>query len=243
MENEEQTSLTDTGEQDVDSTVGQEDADSIGSTDAILAKINEVSGREFKSFDDYTKHYKNLTSAVGDQTIAEAKKKAEALDKYASMLKPLAEAEGVSIDTYIELLNKNAKGEDLSKFSSAKEYEIKKLESEELSQLKTRLSEVEGELTKTKLERALPEAGKYFNDFTAWAKGTGKEVSAETFKSSPFMALVEADGNKGSSVIESNSRIAPSSNNEYKRALARAKDSGTTDDWADVLSMKSKLQE
>lgn len=240
MEDEKQTSSTDTEDSDIKSAVGQGDADdSVGSTDALTA-INKVSGREFKSIDDFEKHYKNLNSLVGDQSIVETKKKAEELDTYTSMLKPLAEAEGVSIATYVELLNKNAKGEDLSKFSTAKEYEQTKMANEELGQLKSRLSELEGELTRSKLEKINPKAGEYFDDFTAWAKGKGLEATPENFQKSPFMASVEADRNReDSSVLETNPRIT-SSKTELDRFSEAYRKNPTEENAKKMVAAKMK---
>lgn len=242
MQDEKQTSTTDTEELDVNSAVGQGDADnSVGSTDAVLETLNKVSGREFKSINDFEKHYKNLNSLVGDQSIVETKKKAEELDRYTSMLQPLAEAEGVSIATYVELLNKNAKGEDLSKYNSAKEYEQTKMANEELGQLKNRLSELEGELTKTKLERINPEAGKYFDDFSAWAKGKGLEATPDNFQKSPFMAAVEADRVKeSSSIVETNPRIT-SSKTELDRVTEAYRKNPTEENAKRMVAAKMKM--
>lgn len=60
-----------------------------------LDEINKVSGREFKSKEEYLKHYENLKSLVGDQEAAKERKskqagKSEETDKLSALEAELA---------------------------------------------------------------------------------------------------------------------------------------------------------
>lgn len=79
MEEDEKTDLpADARDEGTPSGAGKEDAsDSDNGQDLILAKLNELSGREFSDMDDFSKHYSNLKSLVGDQEAAKARKERE----------------------------------------------------------------------------------------------------------------------------------------------------------------------
>lgn len=65
---------------------------SVVETDNLtLAQLNDLTGRDFKSREDFEKHYKNLNSLVGDQTRIETEKKAQEAEKANEELKKLQE--------------------------------------------------------------------------------------------------------------------------------------------------------
>lgn len=51
---------------------GKDDVEDKG--ELSLEELNKVSGREFKSKEEYLKHYENLNKLVGDQTLAKQRK-------------------------------------------------------------------------------------------------------------------------------------------------------------------------
>lgn len=238
MDEEKQTSQTDTSESGVNPEEGKGDADeSVGSSDALLEKLREVSNRDFKDLDDFEKHYKNLSSMFGDQTIAEQRKLAEKYSGIREEIKDLADREGVDPDTYLEWSIAQAKklvGQTTEANDDIKEYAKEKIESETLASLKDEVESLRNDSKKRDLLSTVPEANQYYDDFAAWAKGTGKEVNADTFKESPFNALVEADRlSKGSSVIESSSRVAGS--DEYEKALRDVRANPSSEEAAQRL--------
>lgn len=46
-----------------------------------INKVNEITGRDFKTWEEFQEHYKNLNSLVGDEKIVEIRKKATDYDK------------------------------------------------------------------------------------------------------------------------------------------------------------------
>lgn len=60
---------------------GESGNEDVGSESELsLDQLNQVTGRQFKSLEDFQKHYKNLNSLVGDQKRIETEKKAKELD-------------------------------------------------------------------------------------------------------------------------------------------------------------------
>lgn len=60
---------------------GQKDAASDTPKDLDLDKLKDITGREFKDEEDFTKHYKNLSSYVGKKVDAEEKVEEESKDE------------------------------------------------------------------------------------------------------------------------------------------------------------------
>jgi len=96
--------------------------DDLGQTDvggeeasANLAEINKVTKRDFKSMDDFAKHYENLNSLVGDQKRVENEKAAKELNE-------IKESGNQELkDLVMGLIDKNNTMEFLSENPTAKE--------------------------------------------------------------------------------------------------------------------------
>jgi hypothetical protein len=81
----------DPSEPDVSSEEGEENVSqespntseesSEGEASEILGKIKNVTGKDFKSLDDFQKHYKNLKEFSGTEEAQETRKKAEMFDQ------------------------------------------------------------------------------------------------------------------------------------------------------------------
>lgn len=84
-------SEADPSEQNVSSEEGEENVSqespntseesSEGEANEILGKIKKVTGREFKSLDDFQKHYSNLKEFSGTEEAQKVRKKAELFDQ------------------------------------------------------------------------------------------------------------------------------------------------------------------
>lgn len=242
MDEEKQTSYTDGSVSDINTETGQGDAGTVSSSDAVLKILSEQSGREFKSVDEFKTHYANLNKMVGDQSIAEQRKLADTYKRIASKIQPLAEKEGYDVETVLDYLVTDSvnkvKGETTTDINT---YATNKIENQKVTEYESKLSLLETKATRAEIKSEIGEdALKYLEDFTIWAKGKGLELDVNTFKKSPFMALVEADS-KSSSILEPSSRPSQSESSEYTKALAKAKSTGNNDDWAYVLALKEKL--
>lgn len=90
------------------------DAESTGGEPLTLSEINEISGRKFSSKEEALKHYKHLTSLVGDQKRIETEKKAKEAEKALTEKEKLAER-------IAELERENTIGKFLMAHPTAKE--------------------------------------------------------------------------------------------------------------------------
>lgn len=229
-----QTSQSDVSDVGTASEAGNGDAGN--SQHDLLGTLSKATGREFKTVEDFESHYKNLSSMVGDNTIAEQRKKAEGYQKVLEEIKDLAEEQGVSPEAYLEYSIKDAKKQVDS--VTPREYVEQKQQTEELISLKEKVGKADETLKKLELEKQIPGSEKYFEDFKRWA-GTDVEVSAEAFKKSPFNSLVEAERKSANtSVIESNSRIANTTKSDVEKAKKKAMQSGSIDDWAEFERLR-----
>lgn len=243
MDEETQTSQTDDSVSDISTETGQGDAGTVSSSDAVLKVLSERSGREFKSIDEFANHYSNLNKMVGDQSVAEQRKLADTYKRIANKIKPLAEKEGYDVETVLDYLVTDSvnkiKGETSPDLNT---YATEKVENQKTAELESKISQLENKATRAEIKSEIGESAlKYLEDFTVWAKGKGLELNTESFKKSPFMALVEADS-KGSSILEPSLRPSQSQSSELNKAFAKAQASGNNDDWAYYLALKEKLE-
>lgn len=92
-----------------DSQAGTEDVLGKGEVENLsLEELKAVSGREFKSKEEYLKHYENLKKLVGDQDLAKKRKdekKDTTTDKVGELEKKIAEMEraGITKDFLLEV--------------------------------------------------------------------------------------------------------------------------------------------
>lgn len=244
-EQEQQSSQTVTSEYGVSSEEGQGNAGSGTSSDNsdVIKRLSEAAGREFVSLDDAIKWADNTKRMVGDQSIAESKKLAEAYTGVLERVKPLAEKAGVKPETFLDYNLKQATEDLGDDYNSVKEYETSQKQSEEMNTLRRQLSELQLATAKVELLRDVPQANEYYDDFVKWAKGAGVEVSAESFKSSPFNMLAEAAKKaQNTSVIESSAQIGVTTT-EYERAVKEFQKNPTDDNANAMVLAKLKQME
>lgn len=175
--------------------------------------LKTLTGRDFDSMEDFTKHYKNLTSKIGDQEIAELRKKAEALDE----LSKVAEK---ALDEDEDKTSETDKAGTESKTESQAIQEVKILRQE------------------MALNAKYPQSKDVLEDVKAISKITGEDfvvVFERTFKH-----LVKADeeltkqkDDKVDKTVDSNQRVSTASN--MNDAIEKAKKTG---DWTPVLKAK-----
>lgn len=133
------------GEGDVTPSEDLEATNPSGEEEEILSKVKEITGREFKNLQDFQKHYKNLVSLVGDQKIAELRKKAEAYEKLQQEIDKEAE----------EFIN-SEEGQEF----------LKEYQPSEVEELKRKVEEIE-------LTKVHPEAEKFLNVIYPIAESQG----------------------------------------------------------------------
>lgn len=91
--------------------------------DAIeQAAIEKVTGRKFASVDEAKKHYENLNRLVGDQTVAEQRKRAEIADNLA---RQLAAEQGVSLESAYDYMRGLTRPQAGGQDAKALDYENK----------------------------------------------------------------------------------------------------------------------
>lgn len=208
-----------TGVKDVESQTGKNQDASTSSADFSKAEIEEILGRRFPSKEEALKTLKNLNSLVGDQTIAEARKKAEA---YNNLVKATAEQLG-STEEYADLYLQG-KVPSVDNESSV----VAPKGTDEIADFvaRTKVSELELELQKERLLKKYPEAENVLGELVDLAKSR-KASLLETYEKSSLknLAKVLAAPAKDDSVVEPNSRIAPATD-ESDKLLARYKETG-----------------
>jgi len=197
---------------DTDASAGKVDV----SSELSLSQLNEITGREFKGLDDFKKHYKNLSSLVG--------KKDEAKDKLNSILakaEPYAAKYGLTSGDFLEyyLTNPTATEDDIRGHFNKQEVS------------KERKKETEYHTKVKKLEFLVehPDAKEDYGLVSALAKGMGVSLE-EAYESPEYKKVVNASrATKGTSVINSNSKIVTSDSelNRLKEDVIKSK--GRTD--------------
>lgn len=130
-----------------------------------LTAIEAVTGRKFASIEEAQKHYQNLTSLVGDQAVADQRKRAGLAENLA---KQVARENGWSLDAsyaYLEKLQAEGKTPD-SVGTPDPTFDPKQAETD------TRLRRMEHELFTAKH----PEAAKVLGQIEDYARTTGKSL-------------------------------------------------------------------
>ena len=225
---------TDVSDDELESEAGDKDGDTTNQSDETskssavdLSRINELAGREFKSVNDFEKHYQELKSFVGDQKVKEYRSKAENFDKIVSTY---AEDNSLSSEEAIEeltALTANSKIGDNSSSNSNMNSELK-----EIRELKKQL-ELKDLVSKH------PEAESVLDIVKELANSQGKSAE-DMYKSSEQIqslakAKYEADSRaKKNSVVETNSRLSVGTAKELsiigkRLEKARSKNAPITD--------------
>lgn len=153
---------------------GEKEVDDLASKFSI-EDLNDLSGRAFKSKEDFVKHYKNLASFTGVpvEEIEGLREKAKAHDL---MIKDAKEVEKLLSSDKDE--KKGTKKIDITE-------EIKK----QTSSIDDEVSKIKEELADAKFLNANPQAKSYLDIIKAVAKREEKELS-EVFEGSDLESLI-----------------------------------------------------
>lgn len=195
-----------------------------------LAKLGEIAGREFKSVDDYKKHYENLASFVG--------KKDESGEKLKGILakaEPFASKLGVPAEDFLNftLENPNATEDDIREHFNKEKSTIAE---KEVSEDKKRIAKLE-------FLNDHPEAKDDFKLIDTLSKGLGISYS-EVLETPEYKKVATADREKkGTSVINSNNRVATTSDTDLKKARDKAIRTGRKEDLGAYLKQAEEAVE
>jgi len=194
-----------------------------------LAKLGEIAGREFKSVDDYKKHYENLASFVGKKDES-----GEKLKGILSKAEPFAAKLGVPAEDFLNftLENPNATEDEVREhFNKEKSTKVEKDNAEDKNRL-----------TKLEFLAEHPEAKEDFKLIDTLSKGLGVSYS-EALESPEYKKMATANREKkGTSVINSNNRVATTSESDLKKARERAINTGRKEDLGAYLKQQAEAE-
>lgn len=210
-----------------------------GDTDAVIKFFNEQLKRDFKSLEEVEKTVTNLNSMVGDNAIAELRKKAEDADHFKKVVDAYANSEGLTFD--------KAKAELLKEVNviSAPTMQEQKLETppsmdgfvkrEEFEQIKQSLQEKD-------LLSAHPEAAHVLNEVKLLAASQNKSF-IDVYASSGLKSLAETKSKfdleqkeKETTAVEPNSRTMNLKEEETKQLIDKITKFNVADDKAALVS-------
>lgn len=170
---------------------------------SLLEQIAKETGRTFKDEKDFVGFVKEFNSKIGDQAIAETRKKAESYDSVLKLLsKEYNQPENI-VDAYLREQTKNPVSVPQSQTPTSTD-----------PFLKSRLDNLESEIKNTRLEAEknlltskYPEASPYLNDIVALALARG-ESPLRTFETSAYKELVDSKKTQpaGQSIVQPTSR-------------------------------------
>lgn len=237
----------DKGEQPQSEGTKKADNGTVTSPDALsefLGRASEVVGTKFDSPDKFLDSVKNLNKLVGDQTVAEARKKAEQWEFVDKKLSTEAKSNGFdSTYEYLQYLDETGgqtQAIEKTDVSTAQQWKAKKQEAEVEGEKDKRLSDMSKKLEKLERKDTLNEfksrfgekSTEFYDGVVAWGQMNGIKDPFVAYEKSPFKALVEADSDRqATSVIETNSRVK-SVAGDYQKDREQAIQSG---DWATFL--------
>jgi len=178
-----------------DSTESEEELDSKEDTkdedNVKLDTLNKLTGRDFKSVEDFEKHYKHLSSFVGSNP-EEIKKKAEDYDK---MMKKAEETKE----------KKTKKTDDLSN-------DVK----ERIDSQQTELQSIKNQLTKAEFLKKHPEAESVYEEYVLPLSERTNKNPMEVYPGSGLESLLkskkeleEVKSKTKDAGVQSKSRLAP----------------------------------
>lgn len=173
------------GEQDVQSQTDSSQDASTSSADTLTkAEIEQVLGRKFPNKDEAVKTIKNLNSLVGDQAVADARKKA---DSYSSLVKSVAQQLN-STEEYADLYLQGKVPEadpasTVSQQTHGNEYND--------VVARAKVQELEVELQKERLLKKYPEAESVLGEITDLAK-VRKVSLLDAYEKSSLKNLAQA---------------------------------------------------
>jgi hypothetical protein len=212
---ESQENLSEESNEDVISGSETEESDEVLKT--ATAKVSEILGRNFSSWDEASKTLKGLKSLVGDQTREELKAQAKQAEEYRRALEKFAKANDMTLDEAIKTM------EGFVVEETPETSEVQKLREE---------------LEEFKFLQAHSEAKNYLDDIRALARGL-KISLEEAFNRPVIQQLISNQSKSGvkEAILKGSGRIS-SSPSDYLRAFENAKKTG---DWSEVLKQKGVI--
>lgn len=169
----------------------QEDTSNSGESNAaVLKKIEAFSGRKFDSIDDFEKHYKNLSSRNGDQTVDKLRTDAE---KLAILEKQLGQTKLAELMLGTQVNQSAPEKETIveqPKTQPVTETKSQPTSPVPHSEIAKRLEVLEHESQMQTLEKKYPNATNVATEISLIAKSKGISY-VEAFENSPLKELVE----------------------------------------------------
>ncbi|MFA6097565.1 MAG: hypothetical protein WC788_08150 [Candidatus Paceibacterota bacterium] len=190
-----------------------------GSKDVqALELLNQTTGRNFTSMDEFRNHYDNLKNFVGENPN-ELKQKAKELDefqtKYGMTPSELAD----------RLANSQNQDEEAKKIASEAREKAKEREIEDTRRMSM---DTATELQEIKLLRKYPEAEEVLDEVKALAKAQGKSLS-DAYASSKLKSYAEsklaekkAKEDNNNAMLKGNSRVGGGKREDLERVVNEA---------------------
>lgn len=213
-----------------------------GKPDEVLAVLNEVLKRDFKTRDEAVKSVDNLHRMVGDNAIAELRERAKDAELFSKVVENYAKGEGITT----EEARKELLAEKRMEQPPAKQEEQKQAVAPELER---KLDEALIRLQEKELLEAHPDAKLVLNDVKALrAANPGKELK-EIYEASSLKDMVakavtyeKEKSTKESTAVDSSPRQADLRADQFKDLIAKAQSTGLMDDKAALVAEFFKAQ-
>lgn len=214
-----------------------------GKPDEVLAVLNEVLKRDFKTRDEAVKSVDNLKNMVGDNAIAELREKAKDADLFAKVVGNYAKAEGLTNEDSRKALLQEAM--DQAPVTKQEEQKPQAVNPE----LERKLDEALVRLQEKELLEAHPNAKLVLNDVKALrAANPGKELK-EIYEASSLKDMVAKavtyeteKAAKESTAVDTSPRQADLKADQFKDLVAKAQSTGMMDDKAALVAEFFKAQ-
>lgn len=207
---------------DTSSTDGTSQVDPI-----VLETLQGITGRKYSSLDDAKKHLENLNRMVGDNSLAEAREKAQLLD---NVLSGYAREQGISLKEAKEHI-KNL----VTTPTPIQQSEVRATQETVPPEVHARLARLE----QFEFLNENPEAKQYIDKVSEFAKATGKSLQdsfsflyKDVIKSSSENAQAEAirEEKRSASVTATSSGAAAPQLDSVKQLQSAYVKSGGKDD-------------
>lgn len=214
-----------------------------GKPDEVLAALNEVLKRDFKSRDEALKSVDNLHRMVGDNAIAELREKAKDADNFLKVVSRYAQDEGVT--------NEAARKTLLEAVMDTQPE--KKVETKEVAQTSATEQKLEMALVKLQerdLLEAYPEAKAVLSDLKSLRSVTPNKELKEIYEASSLKDMVtksvayeKEKATKDTTTVVPNARQANLEADNLKTLVAQARSSGMETDKVALVDAFFKAQQ
>lgn len=225
-----QTLMTDAEKQAIVEAAAKQEASQKDGKDEVLAVLNESLKRDFKTRDEALKSLDNLNRMVGDNAIADLRKKAADSDNFDRVVRAYAEMQGLE---YAE-----ARAEILKDVSEKKKEErSERTETSTSSSLESEVKNLRLKIQEKELLEFYPEAKTVLKELKDLAQiYSGKELK-EIYESSALkdmagkaMALEKEKMEKESTAVKTSPRQANLQEEKFKSLVDSVKKRGFDDD-------------